>query len=147
MAVIIGVGKPKKATMGPPPFPGAKPKAPGGAAPQIDVAVGMPPKPKAAVPSPAPAAPKPGSMPVGDEPEATPDGDETLQPADVDYSANDLCGSCAHMGEDGSCVKYRFPVEESGHCAAGYEPKQAEASPMDQSHGGEMSEASQDEGA
>lgn len=127
-ALIIGVGKPKKKapSMPPPSFPGSKKEDPA-----VDVEVAAP-KPKSAAP---PMAPKPKKMAtpppaaaiaLGDEPEATPDGDETLQPQDVDYSANDLCGSCAHMGEDGSCVKYKFPVEETGHCAGGFEPREAE---------------------
>lgn len=55
-------------------------------------------------------------------------GDDTasgagIDPAEVDYSEDDLCGSCIHMGTDGECQKYGFPVTENGHCEAGYSPR------------------------
>ena len=48
-----------------------------------------------------------------------------IGPADVDYSDNDLCESCLHMSDAGDCNKYGFPVEPTGHCEAGYEPKES----------------------
>lgn len=53
-------------------------------------------------------------------------GESKVGPEDVDYSANDLCGECANMADDGNCTKYGFPVEHSGHCEAGFQPKAGE---------------------
>ena len=68
--------------------------------------------------------PEPGD--TGDEPEKEPDADEgAITPEEVDYSDNDLCGSCAH-NQEGTCAKYGFPVDDSGHCEGGYEPQGGE---------------------
>lgn len=79
-------------------------------------------KPKAAIPHAAAgdtANPAALDDPTGD----TSGGDGKISPEEVDYSANDTCGTCANMGSDGNCTKYSFPVEDSGHCEAGYEAK------------------------
>lgn len=114
--LIIGMGgKPKgkmKPSMGPPPNPFAKKDA-------------LPPAAKA----PMAAKPKMGAgagVALGDEKEAAADGDETLSPVDVGYGVG-ICRTCAHMGEDGMCVKYKFPVEEEARCIGGYEAKHEEA--------------------
>jgi hypothetical protein len=71
---------------------------------------------------------RPSGSPASDEGE--PDADDqgggggSVGPEDVDYSDNDLCESCKNMGDDGNCTKYNFPVEPTGHCEAGYEPKE-----------------------
>ena len=83
-----------------------------------------------------PGPPPPKFRVGGDEPpskaEPEPDQDDRnrpqvggyqVGPEDVEYKSGDLCGSCAHMGNDGNCMKYGFPVDEQGHCEAGYEPK------------------------
>ncbi len=49
-------------------------------------------------------------------------GVKGITPEEVDYSDSDLCGQCLHMGDDGNCDRYGFPVQESGHCEAGFEP-------------------------
>ena len=49
-------------------------------------------------------------------------GGVQIGPEDVEYKSGDLCGKCAHMGGDGMCMKYQFPVDEEGHCEAGFEP-------------------------
>lgn len=73
--------------------------------------------------------------PKGDDPapspvvEATPRAQPQLEragagigPDEVDYSDNDLCGSCEY-NQQGQCSKYQFPVDDTGHCEAGYEPR------------------------
>lgn len=63
---------------------------------------------------------------VGDTADPTTDtsgGEGKISPEEVDYSANDTCETCVNMGSSGDCTKYNFPVEPSGHCEAGYEPK------------------------
>jgi len=71
--------------------------------------------------------PDPADPLEGAEGETEPTGGAgSVGPADVDYSDNDLCGSCLHMqGTD--CAKYGFPVDPTGHCEAGYTPKDAAA--------------------
>lgn len=65
-------------------------------------------------------------QPTPQDPDADDDQDQqqggTVGPEDVDYSDNDLCETCANMGQDGNCSKYGFPVDRTGHCEAGYEP-------------------------
>ncbi len=54
-----------------------------------------------------------------------------IRPEDVDYSAGDLCLDCRHNAE-GHCQRYGFAVEDSGHCEAGYEPRDGgEEMPME----------------
>ena len=89
-----------------------------------------PPKGRAAAPPPPPGAADPDADP-GQDPDAArqtqdnqPDADDQpLSPAEVGYSEADLCQDCAYMADDGNCSKYHFPVTETGHCEAGYEPK------------------------
>lgn len=58
------------------------------------------------------------------DPAEEPDADDQqLSPDEVCYSEHDLCESCAH-NSSGTCSKYHFPVDDTGHCAAGYEPQQ-----------------------
>ncbi len=90
-----------------------------------------------------------GRKPSMDEAEASDNPTEEsgepamIGPADVDYSDNDLCESCANMQGD-QCAKYKFPVMKTGHCEAGYEPKAggeemgAESDGMDMGEGGDM---------
>jgi hypothetical protein len=49
-------------------------------------------------------------------------GPADIRPEEVSYSDNDLCETCANMGQDGNCARYGFPVDKTGHCADGYEP-------------------------
>ena len=93
-----------------------------------------------------PGPPPPKFRAGGDEPpsktEMEPDEDDQgksasgIDPEDVDYSSGDLCGSCAHMGGDGNCMKYGFPVDEQGHCEAGYEPKHQQGGVQDMNGSG-----------
>lgn len=59
-----------------------------------------------------------------DDPTAGMEGQDTggITPEEVDYSDNDSCADCQNMQGD-SCAKYGFPVQPSGHCEAGFEPK------------------------
>lgn len=71
----------------------------------------------------------PGEATETQEPDADTDdqaGGGMISPEEVDYSDNDLCETCANMGQDGNCIKYNFPVDKTGHCEAGYEPKGGE---------------------
>jgi hypothetical protein len=43
-----------------------------------------------------------------------------ITPEEVNYSDNNLCETCKHMGGDGSCLRYRFQVKRTGHCQSGY---------------------------
>ncbi len=99
--------------------------------------------PMGGIPSFKPRVPMPGGFPMrraaaGDT--ADPAGgtgeldtghDDKISPEEVEYSAQDNCGTCANMGGDGNCTKYSFPVEETGHCAGGYEPQDASVSSSD----------------
>ena len=58
-------------------------------------------------------------------------GGGTITPDEVDYSDNDLCETCSNMGADRNCTKYNFPVDKTGHCEAGYEPKGGDMSMND----------------
>jgi len=80
-----------------------------------------PPKYKAGGDEPPPkAAPAPQQEPDQDDRGRSPGG---ISPEDVNYQAGNQCGGCAHMGQDGACVRYGFPVTEDGNCLSGYEPK------------------------
>lgn len=118
MPAIILIRNKKKRAMGPPPPPSKKKTMPA-------------PKRAAAEPPPPP----PGLDDSATDPDAADEGNEsahTVGPEDVDYSSGDLCGSCEHMGEDGNCSKYGFPVSQDGHCEAGYEPKGGEPGEQEQ---------------
>ncbi len=83
-------------------------------------------KPESGPPSYKTADPDPGDpmeSAEATEPGADDQGAGTgLSPEEVNYSSNDNCQDCAHMsGSD--CAKYGFPVEPSGHCQAGFTPK------------------------
>ncbi len=106
LTIALGIGKKKPmGEEGPPP---SRFKKPTESAPPQEA-----PLPETPVEDPA-------ASPLGMEPE----GDEGgIGPIDVDYSDNDLCETCANMGQDGNCTKYGFPVQPSGHCAGGYMPK------------------------
>lgn len=71
----------------------------------------------------ADSEPDPGDPNEAAENEPEGGGSVTIGPEDVDYSDQDLCETCANMGADGNCSKYKFPVDKTGHCEAGYEPK------------------------
>lgn len=95
----------------------AKKRAPAGPMPSF--------KPMAAIPKAAAgdtASPLAGDA-LGTPGAADPGGEGKICPEEVDYSANDNCGACSNMGADGNCTKYSFPVEDSGHCEAGFEAK------------------------
>ncbi len=106
MQMMVGLGKKRPPSPSIPSFGG--PKAP--FMPKR-AAVG-----DTADPAADPADPMEGSEPSGGEAGG-------ISPEEVDYSANDNCGTCTNMGGDGNCTKYNFPVEETGHCEAGYESK------------------------
>ncbi len=77
-------------------------------------------KPPASDPTQADTEPDPADPMEGAEGEGASGG---ISPEEVDYSDNDLCETCSNMGHDGTCMKYGFPVDKTGHCEAGYEPK------------------------
>lgn len=94
----------------------AKKRAPAGPMPSF--------KPMAAIPK---AAAGDTASPLGEDalgvPGANdPGGEGKISPEEVDYSANDTCESCVN-NEGGQCSKYKFSVESSGHCEAGYSPR------------------------
>jgi len=109
---IIGIAGKKKGAPPPPPGPAKKRGA-------------APPPPPDAPGDPGSGDPDPDAAAGGggqgaSEPDAD---DKAISPAEVGYGENDLCKDCANMGDDGNCAKYNFPVSETGHCLAGYEPK------------------------
>lgn len=108
LMVAIGLGKPKDKS-GPPP-PRTKPAV-------IEKTT--------EVVAPAKEPPTDSYQPQESETlGADPIGSDTgIGAADVDYSDNDLCESCANMGQDGTCTKYGFVVDPTGHCEAGFQPK------------------------
>lgn len=106
----------------------------------VAIGVGKKPTPDSG-PSPfkgAPDAPPTADPMGGGDDETSEVG--SISPEEVDYSANDLCETCSNMGDDGSCTKYHFPVDKTGHCEAGYEPKGG-------GMGADMSSAGDDAGA
>ena len=105
MALIVAISP--KGKNGPPPPPSKK-----------KAALNAPPPPPGGNPS---ASNTPDPDPNGQtEPDAD---DKSISPQEVGYGENDLCQDCQNMGADGNCAKYGFPVTETGHCLAGYEPK------------------------
>ena len=93
------------------------------AKPGLMIALGLhsKPKPESAPPryagSPS-ASPGPGDPDAANEPAES----GSITPEEVDYSENDTCSTCS-SNDSGNCAKYHFPVSETGHCEAGYSPK------------------------
>ncbi len=120
LTIALGIGK-KKGKGSPPPYNYKKPaeKTPEEKTPAVTIAA----PPEEAVETPTESVGEDSSL--GGLPGAMDDsvGESGIGPADVDYSDNDLCETCANMGQDGNCTKYNFPVQPTGHCEAGYTPQ------------------------
>ena len=120
LMVAIGIGKKPRQEKGAPPSRFTKTEAPAEEAP-AEEAVEEEPEAFGGTESPLEEAAE--ASPLGDLDTGGAAGGQGVGPLDVDYSDNDLCESCANMGDDGNCSRYGFPVQPTGHCAAGYEPK------------------------
>lgn len=130
-----------KPSSGPPPprfGGGGSPKPPSGPPEQIGA-----PQRREPTPRPNPNLnPNPNPNPAPDNGGGGQGGGQGghVGPDEVDYSSNDLCGTCEY-NHGGSCAKYGFPIDDTGHCEAGYEARGGQGE-----MGGQEAEGSAEDG-